>query len=201
MEDWIDLGVQARNEAQANAVEKTIGLAIEKIKGLLKTDLIVSEKTRDAYRQWFNQSGKAFPVEVRRGIEQRISNLRAGRDIIEMLTYIYDQHSRAYIMADALQKGTNREAVGQGTVGVLKLTLALSQTNFEVKFLVDLVELLIDDTYGWLARYITENRVQEIIILQDQQLDIVNRLGRNYIKDVNVLKSLLSAKECHSEAR
>ena len=194
MQEWIDLGKQARHEAQVTAFEKSVGLAVEGIKLAIDGQLVLSEQARNSYQLWYARSGQAFPAAMRAPIEQRILSMRAGRDVTEMLTYIYDQHGRAYAVVGALESGNNWEAAGQAVAGSLKLSLTLGQASPEAKLAVDISELLLDDSYGWMSRIVAENRVQELIVLQETQLDVVKVLSTRYVADVKEREALAVAR-------
>jgi hypothetical protein len=196
MDEWIATGEAARREARWGAFEKSAGLAIDQIKNGIDLQLAVAEKTRSSFMAWYAAAAPALTGTTRAAVERQILNLRAGRDVITLLQYIQEQHARAYSVARDLQEERNWAASGEAVAGALKLSLTLMKsTSPEAKLSVDIAELLIDDSYGWLARYSAVKRVEQFASLQDSQLAAVKSLSKLYVADVDGRKVLVNAKE------
>ncbi len=196
MEQWIEIGEEARREARATAYEKSAGLAIEEIKHGIELKLTLAEDTRAAFKAWYAAAAPALTGTTRAAVEQRIVNLSAGRDVVTLLEYIYEQHGRAYSVVRELQAERNWAASGMAVAGALKLSLTLMKaTSREAKLAVDITELLIDASYGWLARYSAVARVEQFAAVQDGQLLAVKSLSKLYVADVDGRKSLKRARQ------
>ncbi len=195
MDAWIELGEDARREAQWTGYEKLAGLSLEGIKAGIGAQLSVSEAIRSNFKAWLAASGQALPVGALAPLEQQIRELRSGRDVINMLNFLYEQHTRAYSVAKPLQAGKNWEASAQALAGALKLSLSLMQNaSLQAKLAVDITELAIDASYGWLARGAAIQRVEQFAALQEGQLDAVKALTRLYTTDVDARKALRQAR-------
>jgi hypothetical protein len=201
MEAWIELGETARREAQWTGYEKLAALSLERIKTGIDAQLSLAETTRSAFRAWAATARAGLPEGTRAAIEQQVRNLRSGRDVTDMLAFLYDQHSRTYSVVKALQDERGWEASAQALVGALKLSLSLMQNaSIQSKLAVDITELAIDASYGWLARAAGADRVEQLVAIQEKQLQAVKSLGRLYTADVDTRKLLVQARR-HLDSR
>lgn len=189
---WIGMQNESRNRARAQAIEIVVGEVIDKFREDLDAKRLLSEAELKVVRAWSARVGGAVPAAIAREVQTRAQNLRAARDVVAMLKYVYDQHATAYTLIDA--------ARGEMTVAETMVELVASfplgaQIAPNVRKAAEVILLVDKDMVAGLTSWIVDGRLNELIELQESQFATMKRFSALYVALVKAKKTLPQVRE------
>jgi hypothetical protein len=193
-EDWIELGAQARHQAQVATVFEELDLATEAVAEAARQNIELSAEMLRRFKAWYDGYGQIFPYAERARILARIRDLRTVKDMAELLGILGTAQASMLGAREALEDAQYRRAVGEAVVGVLRIAQSALSADPRLKLAVTVVDLSLEDGYAVLAGREARVRVDQLLTLQDGNLRAIDALGRLYVEDVRKLKAVKQAR-------
>lgn len=193
-DEWVKMGQDEARRAGWTLFEQAALLGVDAYTEAARESVKVAESELREFKKWYQSSWQAFSPAVRATIERQILDLRTSADVATLLKYIYEQHGRAYEMAESAERGKMLEAGEKATLGLLKLSLSLMKNvSPQVKFTVATAETAAADVDAWHAYYIAKGSVEQMLSLRDQDLRAIASLADLYRRDTDLLKAMRAA--------
>lgn len=206
IEKWIEMAKKAQIDAVLQSLE-TITLSMFDLrKEFWREKAKLDQESIGRFKAWYERYGQALPPAVRNEIRLRVASLSTKADVAELLTYIYKQGSRAYVVAAEARDNTNWATAGRAMVELVKQVGDLGIEKWkkldpkQIGKGIAIGEMVISQAYGWTALTITEGQVDTLLNLQAKQLEALKSLGVRYAVDVRALNAVKAARKACAAA-
>jgi uncharacterized protein YjiS (DUF1127 family) len=193
IDDWIELGEQARNEARLHAAFAAIDTITDLEHEQLAENIELNEDALTTYKSLYASGQRFIPAEFRTALEHQLTTMRTRRDLLQLFQQLSLTADRTYTLYKPLSEDKSIAGLGQFTVGILRESLLLIQASPEATMTVTALDMAQDSAYGWIAHVVAQHRIKEFNGLQDNELGAINTISRLYISQVNNLKTLKDA--------
>jgi len=194
MQEWMDMGANARRSAQVSATIESFGLIADAVALDAHESLAFSEDSIGRFEKWYASYNLALPASQRDTVLARIRLLKSRKQDAELLSLILQLVGAHISPQQAIADDHYWEATGEVAVGTLRLAQTVMNTDPRIRLIVAATQMSLDVGYGWTAILISNKRATQLIALQDDNLRAINALSHLYIDDVKKLKQIKAAR-------
>ncbi len=186
MDQWIENGESARQEARVKALTTGIELIADNEKEELMEKVELNENALHQVDSLYSAGYGNIPLAFRTQLKSEISSMRTRADLWQIVQQLNLTAERTYTTAKPMSEGRTLEGFGQFTVGVLKEALMFMKDVHPLsKATVAAVDMGFDAINGWTAYLVAKHRVDQFVGLSDQQLNAVRALSHVYTEGIN----------------
>lgn len=187
LEEWADLGVEARESARQAALDATISIVTAGVGDQNTARKELTQEQMNSVERLLKEYGP-FLDHAKKGASKRLANLAKEGDVVAVLEFVHA--TTKSVDADSVN-AKSRDRVLMGVTEILSLFV----NDPRLKLVVVNIDVWTSAMYGWAGTYVARERIEQLVDLSEKRLLALDSLSKEFRNAIDRRRNLRRDKE------